>query len=248
VATGERVARAAARDLKRVTLELGGNDAAILLPDVYPARVVEDIFWGAFLNNGQVCSAIKRLFVHERQFKEIVRRLAERAEAAPVGNGMDPHVALGPLGNAPQLARVVELVEDARRSGATVVTGGHCLAERGYFFAPTILTGVDAGIRVVDEEQFGPVLPVLSYREVDEAVARANATSFGLSGSVWSRNPRRALTVASALECGTVWVNQHLVLLPEAPFGGMKSSGLGVENGSWGLESYTQLQTVHVKR
>ncbi|MDX1382077.1 MAG: aldehyde dehydrogenase family protein [Thermoanaerobaculia bacterium] len=246
VAAGRRVAAAAAEDLKRVTLELGGNDAAILLPDVDVRRVAEGVFWGAFQNSGQVCSAIKRLYVHEEQAEALLAALGEVARGVRLGDGLDDGVDLGPVQNRPQLERIVELVEDARDRGAILHAGGHRCDGEGYFFEPTVMSGIAEGVRIVDEEQFGPVLPVLGYAEVDEAVERANRSSFGLSGSVWSRDPERAAEVAAELECGTVWVNQHLAIVPQAPFGGHKSSGIGVENGRWGLESFTQLQTLHL--
>jgi acyl-CoA reductase-like NAD-dependent aldehyde dehydrogenase len=248
VATGKKVAAAAAPDLKRYTLELGGNDAAIVLEDADPARIAEKLFWGAFANSGQVCSAIKRLYVHERIAAPLVEALAAVARGVKVGDGMQPDVQLGPVNNRPQFERVVGLIEDARRAGARVVTGGGARGDAGYFVEPTLVTGVAEGVRLVDEEQFGPALPILTFRDVDDAVARANGTMYGLSGSVWSADPARAAAVAGRLECGTAWVNQHLAIVPHAPFGGAKWSGVGVENGPWGLLGFTELQTVHVAK
>ena len=248
VETGKRVAAAAAPDLKRVTLELGGNDAAIVLPDLEPEAVAKDLFWGAFANSGQVCSAIKRLFVPEDRADAFVAALGDLARSVRMGDGTDPDVELGPLNNRPQLDRVAELVEDARSSGARIVAGGSRRGSDGYFYEPTIVVGAAEGARLVDEEQFGPALPILTYRDVDEAVGRANATRFGLSGSVWSADPERGAEVASRLECGTAWVNQHLAILPFTPFGGFKWSGIGVENGPWGLLGFTEIQTLHVKK
>jgi acyl-CoA reductase-like NAD-dependent aldehyde dehydrogenase len=248
VETGKRVAAAAAPDLKRVTLELGGNDPAIVLPDVDPAAVAKDLFWGAFANSGQVCSAIKRLYVHESQYPPLVRELARLAESVKMGDGLEPDVELGPINNRPQFERVMELVDDARKAGAALAAGGRPRAGEGYFYEPTIVGEIAEGTCLVDEEQFGPALPVLRYRDLDEALERANATHFGLSGSVWSSDVGRATEIASRLECGTVWVNQHLAIVPFAPFGGAKWSGIGVENGPWGLLGFTELQTVNVKR
>jgi acyl-CoA reductase-like NAD-dependent aldehyde dehydrogenase len=137
------------------------------------------------------------------------------------------------------------LVADALTQGAAAAAGGAPIEGPGYFFSPTILTGAREGMRIVDEEQFGPAVPVLTYRDLDEAIERANATPFGLSGSVWSSDVERATAVAEELDCGTAFVNDHLALSPELPFGGSKESGLGVENGHWGLEEFTQLQVVH---
>ena len=248
VATGKLVAAAAAPDLKRVTLELGGNDAAIVLPDVDVARTAKRLFWGAFENCGQVCSAIKRVYVPESLYEPMVTHLAEMARGVKVGNGLDEDSQLGPINNLPQFDRVQELVEDARQSGARMVTGGERVGDCGYFFAPTIVADLTDGSRLVDEEQFGPVLPVMAYTEVDDAIERANATHFGLSGSVWSRDTAKAEEVARQLDCGTAWVNQHLNILPHAPFGGAKWSGIGVENGPWGLLGFTEIQTVNVAK
>ena len=245
VATGKKVAASAAPDLKRVTLELGGNDPAILLDDIDPADVADKVYRQAFANNGQVCSAIKRVYVPEAKYDEVVDALASHAKAAKVGNGMDADTQLGPINNRPQFERVSELVADAIKGGARAVTGGKAMDSPGYFFEPTILADITDGTRIVDEEQFGPALPVIPYRDLDDAVERANATHFGLSGSVWSGDPERAAEVAERLECGTAWVNTHLALAPHQPFGGAKWSGIGVENGPWGLYGFTELQVLH---
>ena len=245
IETGKKVAMAAAPDLKRVTLELGGNDPAIVLDDADPAVVGKAIFAGAFNNNGQVCSAIKRVYVPEALYDQVVEVLADQAGKVKVGEGTEPDSKLGPINNAPQFERVKELVGDALSHGASAVTGGKAMDRPGYFFEPTILTDLTDGTRIVDEEQFGPALPVISYRDVDDVVARANATHFGLSGSVWGADADRAADVANQLECGTAWVNTHLALAPQQPFGGVKWSGIGVENGPWGLAEFSEIQVVH---
>ena len=245
IETGKKVAMSAAPDLKRVTLELGGNDPAIVLDDADPAVVAKAIFAGAFNNNGQVCSAIKRVYVPEALYDQVVEGLVAQAGATKVGDGTEEGTKLGPINNAPQYERVKELVGDALSHGATAATGGHAMDGPGYFFEPTILTGLSDGTRIVDEEQFGPALPVISYRDVDDVVERANATHFGLSGSVWGTDGDRASEVAGRLECGTAWVNTHLALAPQQPFGGFKWSGIGVENGPWGLSEFTEVQVVH---
>jgi acyl-CoA reductase-like NAD-dependent aldehyde dehydrogenase len=245
IETGKKVAMSAAPDLKRVTLELGGNDPAIVLDDADPATVATAIFAGAFNNNGQVCSAIKRVYVPEALYDDVVEGLAAHARAIKVGDGTEAESKLGPINNEPQYERVKELVADALASGARAVSGGHAMDRPGYFFEPTILAGLSDGTRIVDEEQFGPALPVISYRDLGDAIDRANATHFGLSGSVWSGDPERASAVAAELECGTAWVNTHLALSPEQPFGGFKWSGVGVENGPWGLAEFTEFQVVH---
>jgi acyl-CoA reductase-like NAD-dependent aldehyde dehydrogenase len=232
----------AAPDLKRVTLELGGNDPAIVLDDADPGDVAEKIFAQAFANNGQVCSAIKRVYVPESLHDDVVEAMVEKAKTIKVGDGAEEGTELGPINNRPQYDRVSELVADALKGGATAAAGGKPMPGDGYFFEPTILTNVADGTRIVDEEQFGPALPIISYRDVDEALDRANATHFGLSGSVWGGDADRAADVASRLECGTSWVNTHLQLAPHQPFGGAKWSGIGVENGPWGLYGFTELK------
>ncbi|MDX6740485.1 aldehyde dehydrogenase family protein [Actinocorallia sp. A-T 12471] len=245
VATGKRVAASAADDLKRVTLELGGNDPAIVLPDADPAVVGPKLFDQAFLNNGQICSAVKRVYVPDNLHDELVEAIAACAREAKVGDGTVEGVRLGPLNNAPQRDRVAELVADALARGATAVTGGKAVDGPGYFHEPTIIAGASDGFAIVDEEQFGPALPIVRYASVEEAVERANGTHFGLGGSVWSADEDRAYEVASSLECGTAWVNTHLALHPGQPFGGFGWSGVGTENGPWGLEGFTEVQVRH---
>ncbi|MBA9005474.1 MULTISPECIES: aldehyde dehydrogenase family protein [Thermomonospora] len=245
VATGKKVAAAAAPDLKRVTLELGGNDPAIVLDDADPAVVADRLFDGAFYNNGQTCSAVKRVYVPERLYDDVVEALAAKARSVKVGNGMEEGVQYGPVQNRPQFERVAELVADAVSAGARPAAGGAPVDGPGYFFQPTILADVSDGTRIVDEEQFGPALPVIKYSSLDDAIARANGTNFGLSGSVWGTDVDRAAEVAGRLECGTAWVNTHVALAPHQPFGGFKWSGLGVENGPWGLYGFTEIQVLH---
>lgn len=248
VETGKKVAAAAAPDLKRVTLELGGNDPAIVLSDVDPNAVAEKIFWGAFENTGQICSAIKRVYVPEQMYKPMLEKMGELAKQVKVGDGLQPGVQLGPINNKPQFERVTELVEDAKKHGAKIVTGGERLGKEGYFYAPTIVGDISDGVRLVDEEQFGPALPIIPYKDVDDAIRRANATHYGLSGSVWSKDHQHAAEVAQQLECGSAWVNQHLAIAPNLPFGGAKWSGIGVENGPWGLVGFTEIQVVNVSK
>ncbi len=248
VATGKKVMLAAADDLKRVTLELGGNDPAIVLDDVDPDQVAESLFWGAFQNSGQVCAAIKRLYVPEKLHDGIVARLVERAKRTKVGNGLEPDTELGPINNEPQFKKVLSMVEDAKRSGGRIEVGGEPLPGKGYFLPPTIVTGVGEGVRLVDEEQFGTALPIVKYKHLSDALEQANRTNYGLGGSVWSADPKRAEEVAQELESGTVWVNQHIDLSPFQPFGGHKWSGIGVENGKWGYNEFTQVQVLDVKQ
>jgi acyl-CoA reductase-like NAD-dependent aldehyde dehydrogenase len=240
---GKQIMASAAADLKRATLELGGNDAAIVLDDVDPEAVASRLFWGAFQNSGQVCCAIKRLYVHERIYERLARSLTELAVTVRVGDGLDPASELGPVSTAPQFQRVSELVADATAAGGRVRAGGVRKGTEGYFFAPTLFENLPENSRLVAEEQFGPVLPMSSFSEVDEAIEQANATQFGLSGSIWSASITRARELAAELDCGTVWINQHLTVIPAAPVAGHKWSGIGVEHGAAGLAEFTQIQT-----
>jgi acyl-CoA reductase-like NAD-dependent aldehyde dehydrogenase len=242
---GKLVAAGAASDLKRVTLELGGNDAAIVLDDADVATAAAGIFDRAFINCGQTCAAIKRVYVAESVFDSIVDGLAGYAESAVIGDGMDPATDYGPLNNAPQLRIVSELVTDALNNGARAVVGGEAPGDGGYFYRPTILTDVHDGLRIVDEEQFGPALPVMPFRDLEDAVDRANRSQFGLGGSVWTTDLEKGAELASRLECGTAWINTHAVNLPSQPFAGAHWSGIGIENGRWGMHEFTQIQSIH---
>jgi len=247
VATGKRVlASAAASNLKRVSLELGGNDAAIVLADADVDAIAPSLFWSAFLNSGQRCMAIKRVLVHESLLDRLGSALARLANQAKVGDGFEPGVELGPVQNRPQFERVLSLIDDARQRGGRVLAGGAALDRPGYFIAPTVIAGVAEGTALVDEEQFGPVLPLLTFNEVEEAVARANATRFGLGASVWSADPERAASVAHRLEAGTIWINSHGGSVPEIPFGGWKESGVGRGLGLVGLKSYAEPRVLHL--
>ncbi|MFB6668899.1 aldehyde dehydrogenase family protein [Streptomyces parvus] len=245
VPTGRSVAAGAASGLARVTLELGGNDAAILLDDVDVERIADRLFWAAFRNCGQVCMAVKRVYAPARLHGRVVEALAERAKAVVVGAGLDEGTELGPLNNAAQLARVERYTARALADGAGAAAGGHRLDRPGYFHAPTVLTDVPPDSPVVTEEQFGPVLPVLPYGTVDEAVDAANATRFGLGGSVWGTDLDRAEAVAGRLECGTAWINHHAELSLAQPFAGVKESGVGVAGGPWGLYGNLSPFVVH---
>ncbi|MFJ2060108.1 aldehyde dehydrogenase family protein [Streptomyces sp. NPDC087908] len=245
VSTGRAVTAGAAASLARVTLELGGNDAAVLLDDVDVDRIADRLFWAAFRNCGQVCMAVKRVYVPARLHAEVVEALAQRAKAVAVGPGLDPETRLGPVNNAPQLARVERITEQALTAGARAASGGHRLDGPGYYFAPTILTDVPPDSPVVTEEQFGPVLPVLAYRSLDEAVDAANGTGFGLGGSVWGTDLDRAEAVADRLVCGTAWINHHAELSLAQPFAGVKDSGVGVAGGPWGLYGNLRPFVVH---
>lgn len=247
-ATGARIASAAARNLTPTTMELGGNDPAIVLPDADPNAIAMGLFWGAFINMGQTCACAKRLYVHESLHDAVVKELKQLAQAMPMGNGMDEGVVMGPIQNRMQYDKVVALVNEARAGGATIVCGGTPPDGPGYFYPLTLVTDIADGASLVDDEQFGPVLPIIRYRDIDAAIASANRLDVGLGASVWSSDIDQARAVASRVQAGTVWINQHGAVHPMVPFGGVKRSGWGVEFGVDGLKSVTQRQVISVKK
>ena len=245
---GRSVMRAAAHTLKRLTLELGGNDAAIVLEDADPQAVAEEIVLAAMVNGGQACTAIKRLYVPERRFQEHAEALSAAAARIVVGNGLEPGVTMGPVQNGHQKARIDSLLSTSVARGATTLFAGRVPLGAGYFHPVTLLHCTEDDLPMVAQEQFGPVLPVLTYRDTDEAVARANTSPFALGASVWSTDELRAELVADDLEAGTVWINQHAVLSPDVPFGGIKQSGIGVESARDGLMEYTNVRVRRIRR
>ncbi|MFJ4210287.1 aldehyde dehydrogenase family protein [Paenarthrobacter sp. NPDC089675] len=236
-ATGKAIIRSSADTVKRLTLELGGNDAGIVLPDSDPKAIAEGLFWGAFINTGQTCAALKRLYVHESQYEAVCTELTAVASAMPMGNGLDENNVLGPLQNRQQYDIVARLVDAARESGARILLGGNPDADRpGNFYPTTLVADIDNDNPLVAEEQFGPALPIIKYSTVDEAVAKANALDVGLGASVWSSDPAAAREVAARIQAGTVWINKHGAVDPRVPFGGAKQSGYGLEFGAEGLK------------
>ncbi len=246
--TGKSVLAGTVETLKRVTLELGGNDAGIMLPGTKIEPLLEKLFWGCFINGGQTCAALKRLYVHESQYEEVATKFADYVSRIPVGNGMDPKNLIGPVTNAAQREVVSTFVEDARKKGARILTGGKTPSGPGYFYPLTVVADCTDDMLLVKEEQFGPAIPIIKYKTVEEAIARANALDVGLGGSVWGNDIAEATRYAVRLECGTTWVNQHGGLHPMACFGGVKGSGLGTEFNVEGLKEYTTIQTVNVAR
>jgi aldehyde dehydrogenase (NAD+) len=246
--TGRKVMESAAGSLKRLTLELGGNDAAIVLPDVDVEKVAEQLFWAAFRNTGQICIATKRMYVHKDVYEPLRDALVAYAATVKVGDGAEQGTQLGPIQNKRQYERVLDLIRDSRDQGYKFLIGGETSTAPGYFVPVTIIDNPPEDSRIVQEEQFGPVLPLLKFDSLDEAVSRANASDYGLGGSVWSSDPDKALAVGAQLQTGTVWINETQYLTPLAAFGGHGQSGLGVEGGLEGLLEYTNPQTIVVRK
>ncbi len=247
-ASGVKILATAARHLTPTTMELGGNDAAIVLPDADPKAIAMGLFWGAFINMGQTCACAKRLYVHESLHDAVVAELKAIAESVPMGDGLEEGIVMGPIQNRMQYNKVVSLVESARSEGGQIVCGGTERVGPGNFYPPTLITGLTDGARLVDEEQFGPVLPIIRYADVDQAIAGANRLDAGLGASVWSSSLDTARAVASRLQAGTVWINQHGTIHPMVPFGGTKGSGWDVEFGIDGLKAVTQASVLSINK
>ncbi|MEO8296255.1 MAG: aldehyde dehydrogenase family protein [Burkholderiales bacterium] len=246
--TGKRVMESAAATLKRVTLELGGNDAAIVLPDVDVKAVAPQIFWLSLINNGQTCIAIKRIYVHRDIYAEMANALAEIARTVKVGNGQAEGTQLGPVQNRKQFERVVGMLDEAKAQGLQFLVGGEAREGKGYFIPPTFVDNPPDDARIVREEVFGPVRSLLKYCDIDEAIARANDSPYGLGASVWSSDIAKAQAVADRLEAGSVWINEAAHLSPMVSFAGHKQSGIGIENGVDGMLEYTAAQTRTVRK
>lgn len=241
---GKRIMAGAAEDLKRVTLELGGNDAAIVLEDADAEKIAESLFMSAFYHSGQICCGIKRLYVHDKLYDAVAQRLADLAVRASVGDSESNETVFGPLQNKAQYERVLAYLDIAQRDGV-IMAGGHALERKGYFIPPTIVRDIDEASPLVQEEQFGPILPILRFNDDEDVLRRANSSPYGLGGSVWSSDVNRARALASRLEVGNAWVNKHADTSPSIVFCGAKSSGLGVEMGEEGLFEFTQVQVIN---
>lgn len=243
---GKAIIRNSAGTVKRLTLELGGNDAGIVLPDADPTAIAEDLFWGAFINTGQTCAALKRLYVHEDIYDDVCEALTKIAQAMPMGVGLDEGNVLGPLQNKPQFDIVARLVDAAKESGARVLTGGNPDPNQpGYFYPATLVADIDNDNPLVAEEQFGPALPIIKYSTIEEAIEKANGLEVGLGASVWSSDLGRAREVAARIQAGTVWINKHGAVDPRVPFGGIKQSGYGLEFGVEGLKAVAVPQVIN---
>jgi acyl-CoA reductase-like NAD-dependent aldehyde dehydrogenase len=248
VATGKKVLASAAGTLKRVTLELGGNDPAIVLDDADPKAIAKKLFFASFVNSGQVCMAIKRIYAHESVYDALCEALVEEARNAKLGSGLEPDTQLGPIQNKMQFDKVVDILEDTKKSGAKILVGGEVPDGPGYFFPPTLVVDIDESSRLVVEEQFGPIVPVLKYSDIEDAIARANNTRYGLSGSVWTSDTKRGEEIAARLEVGTAWVNQHRATSAFVPFGGAKESGYGRQYSILGLKAYMEPEVISVAK
>ncbi len=246
-ATGKRIAIAAAPTLKRVTLELGGNDAAIVLPDADLDAVADTVFASSLGNCGHFCAAVKRLYVHDAAFDALCAALTARCEAAILGDNFDPATTMGPIQNLVQFERIWELFDDAVASGARVIAGGRRAAGPGLFIPPTLVDGVGQGVRLVDEEQFGPVLPILRFRDPEDALRLANDSQYGLGGSVWSMDQEAGTALARRLEVGTAWINQHGGFSAALPMAFAKQSGLGIDYAEFGLAEHSQRVLVNAR-
>ncbi|HQS70698.1 MAG: aldehyde dehydrogenase [Novosphingobium sp. 28-62-57] len=248
-ATGKKIMEGASKDLKRITLELGGNDASIVLPDADVAKVAEQLFWSSFTNAGQICVAAKRIYIHEDIYDELSTAIAEYAKTVTVGDGANQGTGVGPIQNKKQFDRVCELIEDAKSNGYKFLVGGNVdPSGSGYYVPITILDNPPEDARIVAEEQFGPVMPLMKFSTDDEVIARANNSDYGLAGAVWTKDTDRGVAIAEQLETGTVWINEFLHLSPFAPFGGHKQSGFGAEYGIEGLKEFTYSQVITVKK
>jgi acyl-CoA reductase-like NAD-dependent aldehyde dehydrogenase len=242
--TGKKVLASATDTLKRFTLELGGNDAAIVLDDADIEKVAPNIFRAAMMNAGQICLAVKRVYAPRSMVDGLCEALGKLAREAAVGDGLQQGTTIGPIQNKAQFEKLLGFIAEARAKG-TIVAGGEPIPGDGYFIAPTIVRDLPDDARLVREEQFGPVLPILAYDDLEEAIARANDSEYGLGGTIWTSDAERGIEVASRIQSGTVWVNKHLDLPFDVPFGGAKQSGIGRQQGVDGMEGFTQARIVN---
>ena len=248
-ATGKKIMEGAAGDLKRITLELGGNDASIVMPDADVEKVAEQLFWASFTNAGQICIAAKRVYIHEDIYDDLSAAIAEYAKGVTVGDGSQQGTGVGPIQNRKQYERVLELIQDAKDKGYKFLTGGDTdPSGTGYFVPLTILDNPPEDARIVAEEQFGPVMPLMKFSTEEEVIERANASEYGLAGAVWTKDEDKGVEIAEQLETGTVWINQFLKLTPHTPFAGHKQSGFGAEYGKEGLLEFTYPQVIMLKK
>ena len=247
--TGKHVMRSAAANLKRITLELGGNDPAIVLPDIDAKAIAPQLFWAAFQNNAQFCNATKRLYVHEDVYDEVLSELVAFAKTQKVGDGALADTALGPIQNQPQYEKVAEYFEDCTKNGYKFAVGGNIdKSAKGWFVPVTLVDNPPDNSRIVSEEPFGPILPILKWRDETDVVRRANDTVYGLGASVWGSDLNAVQRIGSQLDAGTVWLNEIHQYAPGQAFGGHKQSGIGCENSLHGLMEYTNWRTITLNK
>lgn len=245
---GISIAQQAAPTVKRVTMELGGNDPAIVLDDADIAVTARGIVGSAFRNAGQVCMAVKRVYVPRNRSAELAEAIAAEAERHVLGHGIADGTTMGPMHNESQFKLVQGLVESAVGAGARIITGGRPGCDLpGYFLSPTVVVDAGPGMDLVEQEQFGAALPIVAYDNLEATISGLNAGEFGLGASVWGMDQERAYATASRIEAGTVWINQHTQVEPDAPFGGWKASGVGRERGRWGLEEYLETRVINAR-
>jgi len=246
-ATGVKVMAGAANTLKRITLELGGNDAAIVTPSTDLKSALPAIFGIAFHNAGQICVAIKRLYVHASIYEQVCDELATMADSTVVADGFTENVGMGPIQNANQYNKVSQLIKTSKSHG-TLIAGGDSLSGPGFFIRPTLFRDIKSGAPLVDEEQFGPVLPIIKYEDNDQLIAEINSSIYGLGASVWGSDAAECYAIANEIEAGTVWVNKHAELDPAFPFSGAKQSGIGSELGKSGLLEFSQTKIINIAK
>lgn len=247
--TGKHVMKSASETLKRLTLELGGNDPAIVLPDVDPERVAPQLFWAAFQNNAQFCNAAKRLYIHEDVYDSVRDALVAYAETVKVGDGAAADTQLGPIQNLPQFVKVQEYFADSKAQGHTFALGGQIdTSGPGWFVPVTLVDNPPEDSRLVVEEPFGPILPLLKWSEESDVIARANDTLYGLGASVWGKDLETVQRIGEQIDAGTVWLNEVHQYTPHQVFGGHKQSGIGAENSLHGLAEYTNWQTITLNK
>ena len=242
--TGRKIMESASGNLKRITLELGGNDPAIVLPDVDVEKTAKELFWAAFQNSAQFCVAAKRLYIHEDIYDDLAKALVDYARTVKVGDGSQQGTDLGPIQNKMQFEKLKDLLTDAKASGCRFLLGGEVEDKPGYFVPVTIIDNPPEDSRVVAEEAFGPVLPLLKFSDIEDVIARANNTEYGLAASVWGKDLAMAKSIAERIDAGTVWINEIHSFSPHVAFGGHKQSGIGIENALEGLSEYTNSQTI----
>jgi succinate-semialdehyde dehydrogenase/glutarate-semialdehyde dehydrogenase len=249
IVTGLRVRDLAHQSLKAITLELGGSDPMIVMDDADIDRAVDGAVRGRFYNAGQTCTAVKRLYLHEKIAEPFVLKLKARVESLRIGNGLEPAIDMGPMNSLNQRDRIERMIDETRDTDTgTILTGGNPVQDgsytKGYFYNPTLVTDVEPGSRLVTDELFGPVLPVMTVPDLDTAIREANNTRFGLGASIWTSNLASTKRAFDEIRAGIIWVNRHLTVPPEVPFGGTNESGIGRENGHHALDQYSETKTL----